>query len=84
MMPSYVLDGVVVDAPSLKELGAWSRSLSWLPRENRDFQVEVSKPHLEGLMLTFPGLVPLGTGQTYVAAVRESLARRESDIRKEH
>jgi hypothetical protein len=67
VVPDWVLKAGIEALPSLQRLVDWARSLDWLPTEGRDFEVIVSKPHLDFVSLEYPGLNPLRPGREYLA-----------------
>jgi hypothetical protein len=80
VMPDYVLEGVIGDAPSLRHLAEWSISLAWLPVEGREFEVEEeSKFHLDDVRVRYPGLVPRSSGMEYLDSIRKSLSNSRTN-----
>ena len=66
LMPEWVLKAGTEANSTLIQLLDWVRSLTWLPQQDRDFDIIESEHLLKDVRVKYPGLVPKRTGRDYL------------------
>jgi hypothetical protein len=79
VIPDWVLKAGICSAPSLLHLANWMQSLTWLPVEGRDFDVQESNDLL-GIQIRHLGLAPIRQGRDYLSDATFALRSARQNV----